>query len=423
MNYFLLFAYLILFGGCEKSNLSVTNNNQKQFTKCELRSAPSSSYSLIWHDEFDGSSLNSDYWTLGFKDSASGDSVPGAWGKYLLNGYSYAGYVTDEDCWLSDGSLFLRNQKRTYIGTNPPGTYAYTSSSIMSMHKVYMNKGYIECRAKFPIGDKVWPAIWFCAEDIIWGPEIDWLEYFGYREDQGYDVMGMHLMTGTYPNITWYSHFIKQFDNLYNAQNYHVYGFEWTSTYMKWYIDGTLVYTLNANGVSNWPDENMYLLINNGERVESPDITTVWPNQLEVDYIRIYQVPISNTGFETGNASGWSPYGSTSVVNNNQHSGNYCAKITADYSGYEYTVSGLQPNTSYIFSGFIKAGSSGQFCHICAKEYGGIEVTASTSSTSYQPLSVTFTTGPTNHSAKVCFFRWGDGSGVAYGDDFQLYSN
>ncbi|WP_431294481.1 family 16 glycosylhydrolase [Pedobacter sp. P26] len=385
-------------------------------------SAPTSDYSLVWRDEFDGSGLNSNWWTLGFKDPGTGQLVPGAAGQYRLNS-GYAGYVTSEDTYVTGGSLFLRNQKRSYTGTDPAGTYNYTSSSIMSMHKIYLNRGYIEFRAKMPVGDKVWPALWLVAEDRIWGPEIDIWEYFGYRPDQGYDAMGTHLMTGAYPNTTWYSHFIKPFNGTYNAGVFHVYGFEWTATQMKWYIDGTLVHTLNASGVVNWPDENCYFILNNGERTESPDNTTTWPNNVEIDYVRVYQIPISNPGFETGNASGWSTYGTTGIVNNNQNSGSYCARIGADNSGYEVTVSGLQPNTNYTFKGYVKLATTGNTCNIAVKNHGGSQVFASSSATTYQQVSVTFTTGATNHSATLCFYKYGGGSGAAFGDSFQVYAN
>jgi hypothetical protein len=65
------------------------------------------------------------------------------------------------------------------------------------MQKVNFNRGYIEVRAKFPSGVQVWPAIWLVSEDLIWGPEWDIWEYFGYRDSiNGYDAMGMHLMAG-----------------------------------------------------------------------------------------------------------------------------------------------------------------------------------------------------------------------------------
>jgi beta-glucanase (GH16 family) len=248
-----------------------------------------STYKLMWEDNFEGTSINTKNWVVAsLKDPTTGDMVPGAVGNNLLNS-AYAGYITPEDTYVENGSLVLRNQKRSYTGTNPTGNYQYTSSWIMSMHRVYFNKGFVQIRAQFPSGDKVWPAIWLCAEDLIWGPEWDLWEYFGYRADQGNDVMGIHLMTGEYPNTTWYSGWIRNYNANYNSKAWHIYEFEWTDTYAKWYVDSVLVRTLEASSVSKWPNENMYLILNNGQKTDSPDATTVWPNSLVVDYIKVYQ--------------------------------------------------------------------------------------------------------------------------------------
>ena len=58
-------------------------------------------------------------------------------------------------------------------------------------------------------------------------------------------------------------------------------------------MDGELVHELSADSlgdrVDEWPDEEMYVYLNNGAFASSPDETTVWPNYVKVDYIRIYQ--------------------------------------------------------------------------------------------------------------------------------------
>ena len=40
---------------------------------------------------------------------------------------------------------------------------------------------------------------------------------------------------------------------------------------------------------SSWPDEEMYIVLNNGQKSDSPDDDTVWPNYLRIDFIRLYQ--------------------------------------------------------------------------------------------------------------------------------------
>lgn len=246
-------------------------------------------YTKAWEDQFNGTSIDLTNWVVGSLRHPQGDLVPGAAGDHLLN-TGYAGYITTEDCYLENGSLVLRNQKRAYSGTSPAGNYAYTSGWVMSMHKVFFNKGYLEIKAKFPSGDKVWPALWLIAEDLVWGPEWDMFEYFGYRSDVGHDQMGTHLAYGEWPNVNWKSHWIPSFDATYDCEAWHVYGFTWTETTAIWTIDGVEVHRLTSRGLKRqWPNENMYIVLNNGVRTESPDNTTTWPNYLVIDYIELYQ--------------------------------------------------------------------------------------------------------------------------------------
>ena len=61
----------------------------------------------------------------------------------------------------------------------------------------------------------------------------------------------------------------------------------------RWFLDGELVHQLDVSSLGDsadqWPDEEMYIILNNGQKTDSPDDTTVWPNHLRVDFIRLYQ--------------------------------------------------------------------------------------------------------------------------------------
>lgn len=290
---------------------TVTGNPNACFgrVKIHLDQCPSArfvplGYTFTWGDHFGGNALDPEKWFVGMKDPTTGDLIPGADGDFLLND-RYEGYVTQEDSYVDSGKLILRAQKRNYTGTSPAGEYAYTSGWVTSMHRGFFNKGYVEVRAKFPTGDKLWPAIWLVSEDLVWGPEWDLWEYYGHRwgQTERYDYMGMHLMTGyeqsgnlwpTPDPQRFDEGWIQPFDAQYDADAWHVYGWEWTDTYAKWWIDGELVRTLyksETQSPSEWPDETMYIILNNGVRSVSPDETTAWPNNLEIDYIEVYQKP------------------------------------------------------------------------------------------------------------------------------------
>ena len=250
-------------------------------------------YTKIWEDHFDEATINTANWTSGsLRDLESGDILPGADGDYLLK-EKYSGYVTEEDSYIEDKALVLRNQKRSYKGTSPAGDYEYTSGWVMSMHKVHFNKGYIEMRAQFPSGDKVWPALWLIAEDLVWGPEWDMFEYFG-KNTEGNDVMGMHMLVDEWPNQKWSTGYILNFNRDFNCEAWHVYGFEWTEDKAVWSVDGVvkrelLRVDLSSNKAQKWPDEEMYIVFNNEVQTYATDKTTQWPNYLKIDYVEIYQ--------------------------------------------------------------------------------------------------------------------------------------
>jgi hypothetical protein len=96
------------------------------------------------------------------------------------------------------------------------------------------------------------------------------------------------------------------------------------------------------------------------------------------------------------------------------------ASSTSEVS-VEQVVSGLTPNTIYVFSGWGEVASSGDTVVFGVKEYGGGsgQLTSEVNSISYTHASITFTTGSSSTSARIFFYK-SQGSGAAFGDDFSL---
>ena len=251
-----------------------------------------SAYALEWMDDFEF--FDETRWTIGLKDPATGDMVPAQGGQFLLND-NYAGYITEEDVQVEQEILHLRNQKRSYTGQNPVGEFQYTSGWIMSMHKLQFNgtkqARYLEVKAKFPKGDKVWPAIWLIPEALIWPPEIDLWEYFGQFFEWEKDVMYMRYIHGHYTNTEDVKQKISHFDRDYDCEEWHIYGFQWSATKMIWSIDGKIVNSFERGKdipTQSWPDEDLYVVMNNGVINVVPDENTTWPNYLSIDYISLF---------------------------------------------------------------------------------------------------------------------------------------
>lgn len=169
--------------------------------------------------------------------------------------------------------------------------------------RMSINKGYVEFRAKFPRGDRVWPAVWMIADDLVWGPEWDIFEYFGSR-DVGKDIMGNHLATGTYvsddDDLLWDDNWLFNYDAEYTCEDWHTYGFVWTDTRAVFLIDEEVVTVIKREESHGWPEEKMYFVLNNGVKTSSPrgfSENTEWPNYLIIDYFKVYEetAPISST--------------------------------------------------------------------------------------------------------------------------------
>jgi hypothetical protein len=117
--------------------------------------------------------------------------------------------------------------------------------------------------------------------------------------------------------------------------------------------------------------------------------------------------------------SGWTPNAGASVVRQRAHRGHYALREDGTGASAQQTLYGLAPNTTYQLTGAARVAESGDAAQIGVQEESGAELAASTSATRYTPLSVTFTTGPTDTSATI-FCSKPVGAGSAWFDDLRL---
>jgi beta-glucanase (GH16 family) len=159
-----------------------------------------------------------------------------------------------------------------YVGNIP-----YTSGLITTEPSFAQLYGYFEIRAKAPHGTGVWPAFWLMPLDKSWPPEIDAFEILGQKTTEvfhGSRAVDSSLNTG------------GSYQGIDSADGLHTYGVLWEPSGIKWYIDGAEVGT-----APNSSDKPMYMLTNlavGGNWPGSPDATTPFPSNYQVDYIRAY---------------------------------------------------------------------------------------------------------------------------------------
>ncbi|MCL4507219.1 MAG: glycoside hydrolase family 16 protein [Chloroflexi bacterium] len=265
---------------------------------------------LTFSDEFNGTSLDRSKWQTKYAyDSGHGDRS---------NNDEQEWYVDDAQT-VGSGILTITT-KQGCLAINRAENYApydcalypYTSGLISSQYSFAQKYGYFEARMKIPAGQGFWPAFWLLPQpsplpltspwpdaSVFWPPEVDIMENKGNATSTVYMT---NLYSGDYPfpgsiTNTWAFGGINtsntQGDAIDYSQGFHSFGVDWEPDQLVWYIDGTARYTTTQYiPPGSFSPGKMYVLANlavGGSFPGNADGTTVFPNTLQIDYIRVYQ--------------------------------------------------------------------------------------------------------------------------------------
>ena len=212
-------------------------------------------------------------------------------------------YYTDRNIELTESGLKIYGRKElvkneSYDNVSSDWTkcreYAeYTSSSINTKNKFSFKYGVLEVKAKIPIQDGAWPAIWLMGEDEEWPycDEVDVMEY--YLCDNTPTILA-NFMWSNAGEINWSTKqvsfdYFKTVDKEWENK-FHVWKFDWTDNYMKIYIDDELINILNiSNFKSNKFKKDYYILLNLaiGRKNLKPKENDL-PLVYEIEYVKVY---------------------------------------------------------------------------------------------------------------------------------------
>ena len=157
--------------------------------------------------------------------------------------------------------------------------------------------GRFEARIKIPAGQGMWPAFWMLGNDIStvgWPKcgEIDIMENIG--KEPGTVHGSLHGPSTTGPTSDTSDPFSLPAGQKF-ADDVHLYAVEWEPGVVRFYVDANLYATVTQ---SQWPaggawvfDHPFFIILNvavGGDWPGSPDNTTVFPQQMLVDYVRVY---------------------------------------------------------------------------------------------------------------------------------------
>jgi len=249
---------------------------------------------LVWSDEFNGTELDLSKWEPQIGDGCNYGICQ--WGNNELQFYKA------ENAVVSDGTL------KILIKQEKNRRYNYTSARLRTKGLADFTYSRFEARMKLLQGQGLWPAFWMLSSNEPRGGwpqsgEIDIMEFLGQDPKK---VFGTVHYGDPYPNNQYQSKDFLLYGDETFADDFHVFAVEWEPGEIRWYVDDILYSTKTADDVApyDWPfdpidpdsdppeGENlMHLLLNvavGGNLPGSPDATTPFPNQVEIDWVRVY---------------------------------------------------------------------------------------------------------------------------------------
>lgn len=277
----------------------ITTNEPELVFERIKKSPTSKGYTLVWSDEFN---------YTGKPDSTK-------WGyAYGFIANREEQYYTDslKNVRVENGNLIIEIHKETIANKdyNDPDIlskswkkYAaerkvgkYTSARLTTRDHASWKYGRIEVRAKLPRGVGMWPAIWMLGENranVGWPEvgEIDIMEHVGFNPDSIFGTVHTKAYNHTIGTEKGKSIFI---DKPYDS--FHLFALEWTPEKMDFILDDVVYNTFKNEHktTAEWPfDEKFYLILNvasGGMLGGQKGIDeSVFPQQMVVDYVRIFQ--------------------------------------------------------------------------------------------------------------------------------------
>jgi beta-glucanase (GH16 family) len=205
-------------------------------------SKPVSDWKLVWSDEFDSTSIQSNKWTHEVNCTGGGNNEKQC-------------YTDDpENSFIENGMLNIV-AKPAADGAEKP----YTSARLITRNKADFKYGRFEMRAKLPSGQGSWPAFWMMPTDSVYGGwpksgEIDIMEAVNLKVTNAEGV--------TEANVHGTLHYGKDAPNNSSsgkayalpaganpADDFHTYALEWQEGEIRWYVDDYLYATQRQSDV------------------------------------------------------------------------------------------------------------------------------------------------------------------------------
>ncbi|MBN2531449.1 MAG: glycoside hydrolase family 16 protein [Spirochaetales bacterium] len=242
---------------------------------------PPDGTTLVWSDEFENRDIDLDVWSYETRTTGWSPEWNGEWQRYTYNG------TGGPNACINEGVLVIRALETT------GGDGGYSSARIVTGDRLSWQYGTIAARMQLPYGQGMWPAFWMMGIKGGWPAcgEIDILEMIGGGVDGIQDRTAhcaLHWDNGGHQSAGQETICGEKL-----ASDWHYYEVEWDETTINIKFDGNAYFTqpVTAGEFSEF-HQPFYILLNlavGGEWPGPPDKTTVFPQYLYIDWVRVYQ--------------------------------------------------------------------------------------------------------------------------------------
>ena len=241
---------------------------------------PGPGWTLVWADEFNGPSIDTNNWTY--------DLGGGGWGNNELETYT----SSPTNSYVQNGELVIKAIK---------SKGKYTSARLKTQGLRSWQYGKIAARIRLPYGQGIWPAFWMMGTNISnvgWPKcgEIDLMELIGGGENRDDTIYGtIHWdENGSHASVGSGAHELP--DPQFFYQDYHVFEIEWNSTQIISRLDSVEYFRAGVD-TATYPNRSefhapFFVILNvavGGNWPGNPNHNTVFPQYMYVDWVRVYQ--------------------------------------------------------------------------------------------------------------------------------------
>ena len=275
------FLFLFLIG------IVISCNNDDDSTKTELNESEDvpaiyEGWTLEWNEEFNDEQINTNNWNYELGDGTD-YGLPVGWGNNEKQIYTSN----------SENSSIIKDEGVSVLAITAleDNSGGYTSAKLTTQNLFSTRFGHIEVRAKMPKGQGFLPAIWMLGENkgqIDWPGcgEIDIAEVVGNEPSKSYSTVHFTNEKNKHGEIQ--KRLMKSPDF---SDSYHIFTVDWTPESLIFSVDG---YELSAILIEDDMKEflrSFYFILNvavGGNWPGEPDGTTMFPQTMYTDYIRVY---------------------------------------------------------------------------------------------------------------------------------------